>query len=1575
MGAQPSTIKKKSFLRTSLIKKKPAGKLSTKTSPVQIQRNIEKQDLLRLLSIKMIQSKLRIGQPGDIYEQEADRMANLVISLPLPDYDQIRDDDNLEPVISEPLATEITPVIQREQEEEKEKEEEKNEVVQTKLYDFDGTIVQRQDELEEEKEKEENDLVQTKWSVTGEPILQREESLKEEPEEKEEEEKLVQPDFKFFDRPIFQRKEKEEEDQEEEVVQTALMSHNYPALQRKEKEEEKEEEKTVQKFYIQREEAKKDEEEEKLQKLPLNDRKLDEKDEIKTKAGAGKKGASNIDKAEHLIRDKSPGSPIPSDTRNRLETHFGADLSDVQVHTDSKAHQASELLHARAFTHKNHIWLAQGESPNDLKLMAHETTHVIQQRAAPISKSSSNATAKPNSTKGSNFVQRKWFGIDKLGKAIWDKTGGKLLDEMGNVIEMGKDFMWAVIDKYAPKEFAKLLREISAKGGIIQFLKGKIIDAFKTIFNKLEDQGGIIAEVTIIFRGLLKKVGEILKLLGTDKCKELYASVRELGVALKLLAGRVWEKIKNFFRPVGDFFTKLWKAFGAPLVEWIKDFHVGIWDYIKNLGAKIWAFTRPIRVKLGKLWSKVWNWTKETLGLGKEKKEEEENEGGLINWIKETAGKVWEDIKGEFKAALAPVKILVEKVKAIYQLKPIQDAKKKIQKWLNKVGSMAQTMEKENGVADEQISLRDEILPAVLESIQSLRESLMSAGEWVSDKIGVLSVKIYDFVDNLKKHPILNKVSDVFNWLKSGIAQLKTWAQDTVITLFDMVGTGLVKLSKFIEPVLNLLKDLVAVYLDLMTLLPKFILGKLWKMVPFCIREPIKNFIIEKILKQIPIFNQILAIKNIWEKLKDTALRILKKVFVEGDLFGAAWTFFKFVLEAFDVPPELVTDLLKKAAKVMGDILNDPFGFLTNLLKALKLGFVKFFGKIGKYLLKGVKDWLFGQVSKAGIEAPKDLSLKSILKLVLDILDITKERIFTRLEKKLGKKTVDKIRKTLKILEGVWEWVSILIKEGPAGIWRKITEKIKSLWQKVFSAAINWITKTIIKKVMEKILTMLDPTGIMAVVNSIIAFYRAVQSFFDYLKEMLEIANSVLDGIAEIVKGVISKAAKFVEKNLAKSLPVAIGFLANQLGLGNLGKRIKEIIEAIRGYVDMGIDWLIDKALSLGKWIFDKIKGVAGKVKEWWKERKKIKQGEEVHTLFFEGEGENAKLMIETTKKPLSDYLKQMRSKELTSKQEKILEKIETLTDDIKKIKSTKKIKEKQGKEIAEKFSKIADLMEKLVIGTDTNIRPKSQVTFRARKWRGDNDGEYMVAQPLSIRAGRYTGSEPYEDSKLWKKVKVRNETQNNTYVRAHLLNHHLHGPGINKNLTPMPGGDNTRMESKFESEVKKVVLQDNKVVSYIVQMVHGWNVKRTWIPEEADLVRKVILKAYYMKPKEDIKTEPEKIKEPGNWEIDKNKEKIFDDEMEIQKLPEDVEVGKLVVNLNNSSAYKLSKVMGISGTYARIIEKRRSIEIFENISNFNDRMKKWEEEAPKKRYKKDVVFDEERKNVIRAFNEEKVRF
>jgi hypothetical protein len=78
------------------------------------------------------------------------------------------------------------------------------------------------------------------------------------------------------------------------------------------------------------------------------------------------------------------GTPLPQQTRNFFEPRFGADFSDVRIHTGSQASLAARQLDAKAFTVGNNITFSKGSfSPgtdSGKQLMAHELTHVIQQR-------------------------------------------------------------------------------------------------------------------------------------------------------------------------------------------------------------------------------------------------------------------------------------------------------------------------------------------------------------------------------------------------------------------------------------------------------------------------------------------------------------------------------------------------------------------------------------------------------------------------------------------------------------------------------------------------------------------------------------------------------------------------------------------------------------------------------------------------------------------------------------------------------------------------------------------------------------------------------------------------------------------------------------------------------------------------------------------------------------------------------------------------------------------------------------------------------------------------------------------
>ncbi|MFE9888180.1 DUF4157 domain-containing protein [Streptomyces scopuliridis] len=90
----------------------------------------------------------------------------------------------------------------------------------------------------------------------------------------------------------------------------------------------------------------------------------------------------------HDVISSGGGSPLDTDTRTDMESRMGADFSDVRVHTDSAAHESAKGVGAHAYTVGNHVVFQRDSydpsSPGGRTTLAHELTHVVQQRNGPV---------------------------------------------------------------------------------------------------------------------------------------------------------------------------------------------------------------------------------------------------------------------------------------------------------------------------------------------------------------------------------------------------------------------------------------------------------------------------------------------------------------------------------------------------------------------------------------------------------------------------------------------------------------------------------------------------------------------------------------------------------------------------------------------------------------------------------------------------------------------------------------------------------------------------------------------------------------------------------------------------------------------------------------------------------------------------------------------------------------------------------------------------------------------------------------------------------------------------------------
>ena len=1124
--------------------------------------------------------------------------------------------------------------------------------------------------------------------------------------------------------------------------------------------------------------------------------------------------SANLDAAaQHAISTKGSGTPLREPVRHTLESRMGADLSGVRVHEGAAAQESAAALNARAFTHKNDIWLGKGESQDNLRLMAHETTHCVQQGA-----SVRRAGGMPIHGEDKDAPVRRslWSKITGVAGAAWDATGGKLVDAAGQVIEMGADFFLSLVKEVAPG-IVSLIQDIHAKG-ISGYLRDKLSGAFSGIFGGLENSGGFIGGLIKTFSKLLSSAGTIISALGHGDCQPLFDAVGQLGDALEQMAGEAWDNIKEFFAPIGDFFGDLWNKFGAPVVDFLGEVASETWEEIKALGKQIWDWTQPVRDAL----AAAWNWVKEQLGIGNEP----EGQDGLLQWVQRELGEAWNWIKGQLQPIIGPMQALVEKIKAIIPLDAILNLRTTVHEWLQHAKDMVLHMRQPQGVTQNQEALRDKILPAIKGAIVSLGGKIADAGTWVAGQIGGIAATATGFFSSLRSNSILGKLSGAIQWVEDKVNSLRDWVQGGVTGLFDSMGQGVAKLADFVEPVLNVLKKIVSVIANVVKELPGLVLGPVWKAIPACIKDPIKKFIIDNILSNIPIISTFVKVPDIWEKIQKLVMDFLAAVFVNGDLSGAALMVIRFVLEAAGINFDLMLSVLGKAVAALDDIIMHPVEFLSHLLAALSKGFNQFLDNILTHIMKGLLEWILGPLADLGIKPPKDFSLGSLLDLALQILGITADKLRGKLEKAIGPTAT-------KVLEEAWNWISALIKGGFAGLWEHIKDRLSDLYNIVIGGITNWITVNIVKAGIQQLVMLSNPVG--AVLEAIKTIYTTIQFVVTKMNKILSVVDAVLDSIAKIVAGDIASAANWIEAAMARTVAPVIGFFADWVGISSPGEKIAEIVKSIQERVDKALDWLIDKAIAIGKGLLGAL-GLGEKPDDRTPEQKQFDLDSAMTEAKQLADAPDAD--EDSVKAGLSPIKKKYRLTNLELDPEG------------------------EGK-----FEILGEVNPKKKV--EVELAPGSVETVVSYGSVNSNlGGTSMVAHPLTPKHD--TGSAPSASPGVWDEVRpdVLRRDGVGLYVRGHLLNQQLGGPGSEENLTPITYAANSDHLHSVEKVLKGMINAPKKSQQIVHYEVKAAPASRAAAPDgvedaEKKLTRGLSWSWYPMAAKGDARN-PKFEKLPG---------------------------------------------------------------------------------------------------------------
>jgi hypothetical protein len=375
----------------------------------------------------MIQAKLTINQPGDKYEQEADRIADQVMRMPdlAVQRQEVPEEEEEDKMLQmKPLAAQITPLVQREIADEEDEEVVENDEVGA-IYPRGRRLSlnpRRLDVTEQERPSEPPPVHLGSVGITGLPSAPTEgrreytgpTAVEWQPPPVTAP-RLTPDDVPEPLRPGSDDAKWRRHWQDAEVARDNRPSSNQDlikdSLKEVEKaikplkktlqmllkgatEEEGDKEDSVPRYEDKR--YKQDQEHENETDLPKKDKEkkegervvqrqpLNEEELIAAKRADAQVPTftSSVEAALQSVRQNG-GKPLDPATRTFMEPRFGHDFGHVRVHTGPQSAEAAQTVNARAFTIGSDLVFGQGqyapETRAGQRLLAHELAHTVQQ--------------------------------------------------------------------------------------------------------------------------------------------------------------------------------------------------------------------------------------------------------------------------------------------------------------------------------------------------------------------------------------------------------------------------------------------------------------------------------------------------------------------------------------------------------------------------------------------------------------------------------------------------------------------------------------------------------------------------------------------------------------------------------------------------------------------------------------------------------------------------------------------------------------------------------------------------------------------------------------------------------------------------------------------------------------------------------------------------------------------------------------------------------------------------------------------------------------------------------------------
>ncbi len=593
---------------------------------------------------------------------------------------------------------------------------------------------------------------------------------------------------------------------------------------------------------------------------------------------------ARVDQAEPILRDPGPGSPLRPGLRETLEQRFGRDLGHIRVHTGPRADVAANALKAAAFTHGHHIFLRASTQADDKRTMAHEIAHVAQQGAAPPLRLAARAPrraalppaprAAPASARAgaAGGVQRidLWSAARRVGRGVVSgvrAVGGAVAELGADLLAQGRDAVFAAIRRVAPG-FLPLFQGDGIRGFLSRLINRGVRSLFDGLLGPLRGMfnfDAMGARVTQAVAWLSSIAGQ----LANNDCSGVIAAGRQISAFFGRALGPVIDRITSIASSVKGFFSSIWEAIGAPVVEILRNIGGEIWQSLRGFVRDVGSVIRRVRSALGSAWTTVKGW----LGIGAEEGTDEG--GGLWNWIKGKAAEIGESISSVIRPAMGHLRGVGGVLLLIVpggQLIGIMQLWPQLQR---AYGWLSQRWSDLNLIPRARAFMVNTVLPALMNAAETVGQAVLAGADWLLGQLnnlaGVLAAAASSAVG------VLSPLRALISFAREKFSQMITWAQGGLRYASRNFRSLMRRLIEFMGVVLDALRRLMAIVVNPFGIVG-FLQGTLWRLIPECLKGPIIDFIIDILLRLVRAMPAIPQLGILWPLIKAAMIGFFQRV-------------------------------------------------------------------------------------------------------------------------------------------------------------------------------------------------------------------------------------------------------------------------------------------------------------------------------------------------------------------------------------------------------------------------------------------------------------------------------------------------------------------------------------------------------------------------------------------------------------------------------------------------------------------------------------------------------------------------